>query len=144
MPTLRRVGSLADITSTAHDRVVSAARRAAGQLGVEAIVADMDRPEDIGPAITRVAQQGAQALAVLASAWFPPHNQKMMDLALAQRWPVVGSDGGLIRLGGLFTYATEGRPMVRRSAYYVDRILKGAQPGELPMEQPTPSCWSST
>lgn len=144
MPKLQRVGFLADLTSTSHDIVVSAARRAATQLGVEALVADMARPEDIAPAIAGLAKGRAQALVILASAWFAPHFQKIMELALAQRWPVVGVQGGIVRRGGLFIYAPEWLPMVRRSAFYVERILKGAKPGELPIEQPTTFCWNST
>ncbi len=60
-----------------------------------------------------------------------------MGLALAQRWPVAGNLPAIPRLGGLFSYGPDRDALARRSAHYVDRILKGAKPGDLPIEQPT-------
>ena len=70
-------------------------------------------------------------------AWFSSHLSTIIQLARAQRWPVVGNVSSLARLGGLFTFGADTQALARRSAYDVDRILKGAKPGELPIEQPT-------
>ena len=136
-PSLRRVGFLADSTVPTHAAVVAEVRRAAEQLRVEAVIVDMAQPEDIEPAFVRLAKERVQALVVLASAWFGAHQAKIVQLALVQRWPVVSNMSATSRLGGLFSYHPNGLAMVRRSAYYVDRILKGAKPGDLPIEQPS-------
>jgi putative tryptophan/tyrosine transport system substrate-binding protein len=138
MPKLRRVGFLGDSTIASNSASVTNVRRAAEQLRVEAVIADMARPEDIEPAMARLAKDKVQALAILPSAWFSSYMPKIMQLALAQRWPVVGTSALVPgREGGLFGFGPDRNALARRSAYYVDRILKGAKPGDLAIEQPT-------
>lgn len=136
MPTLRRVGFLADPTTSGRDVHVSNARGAAGRFGFEAVVVDMAKPEDIEPALAQLAKSKVQALVILPFAWFEPHMPTIMQRAQAQRWPVVGSAASA-RRGALFTYGVDRAALARRSAYFVDRILKGTKPGDLPIEQPT-------
>jgi putative tryptophan/tyrosine transport system substrate-binding protein len=78
-----------------------------------------------------------QALVLLASVWVSAFHPKIVGFAMAQRWPVVGIGAATPRLGGLLSYGPSASAMVRRSAFYVDRILKGAKPGDLPIELPT-------
>lgn len=137
VPKIKRIGFLADSTSTYHAAVVSSARRAAEHLRVEAVIADLARPEDIDGAMARLAKGKVQALILLASVWIGTFQPKIIGLAQAQRWPVVGTASRTPRLGGLFSYGADQGAMIRRAAYYVDRILKGAKPGDLPIEQPT-------
>ena len=85
----------------------------------------------------RLAKAKVQAVVVLPSAWFTANMRAIIRLALASRLPVVGSVAPIPRLGGLFNYGADGYALARRSAHYVDRILKGAKPGDLPIEQPT-------
>ncbi len=63
--------------------------------------------------------------------------QRIVKLALAQRWPVVAGAGGWAEAGALLSYSSDALANYRRAAYYADRILKGAKPGDLPVEQPT-------
>ena len=137
LPKLRRVGFLADSTSSALGAQVAYTHRAAERLGVQAVIVDMARPEDIEPAVVRLAKDKVQALVILANSWFLPHLPKIVQLALAQRWPVVGVRNTIPRQGGLFSYTANAAALDRRVAHYVDRILKGAKPGDLPIEQPT-------
>ena len=78
-----------------------------------------------------------QALVLLASVWVGQFHPKIIKLALAQGWPVAGIASGTPRRGGLFSYGPDPKVMLQRAAFYVDRILKGAKPGDLPIEQPT-------
>ena len=135
MPRRQRVGFLADSTSSGRDANVSNVRRAAERHRFEAVIVDMAKPEDIEPAFVRLASGKVQALMLLPHTWFWPHMNKIMQLALAQRRPVVG--GASASQGALFNYGPDRLALARRSAYYVDRILKGAKPGDLPIEQPT-------
>jgi putative tryptophan/tyrosine transport system substrate-binding protein len=137
LPKLKRVGVLADSTTRGRDTNVSNARSAAERFRFEAVVVDMARPEDIEPAIARLAQANVQALVVMPSVWFSSYLAAIVGLALAQRWPVAGNLVGVPRQGGLFSFGANTGAMITRTAYYVDRILKGAKPGDLPIEQPT-------
>ena len=136
LPKIRRVGILADATIRAHAAYMSNVRGTAERLGVAAHIAELAKPEDIEGAVARLAREKAQALVIASNAWLWPHLPKIMALALAQRWPVVGTSPSIPKQGGLLSYgASAGR--AKRVAYYVDRILKGAKPGDLPIEQPT-------
>jgi putative tryptophan/tyrosine transport system substrate-binding protein len=137
LPKLRRVGVLTDTTSGSYTVVVADMRRAAERLGVEAVIVHAAKPEDLEPATARLAKEKVQALVMMASSWFYSHRARILQPAQAQRWPVVGVIADITRQGGLFSYGVDDLALIRRSAYYVDRILKGAKPGDLPIEQPT-------
>ncbi len=137
MPRLKRVGFLADSKNPRYADVVSNARRMAERFRLEAVIVDIAAPKDIEPAIARLAKAKIQTLVILPSTWFSSHLSTIIQLALAQRWPVVGNLSAIPSLGGLFAFGADTLALARRSAHYVDRILKGAKPGELPIEQPT-------
>ena len=136
LPKIRRVGVLADSTGRSYAANVTNIRRAAQRLGFEAHIAELAKLEDIEPGVARLAQDKVQALVIGTNAWLWPHLSKIMELSLAQRWPVVSVSPAVPRQGGLLSYGDSGGEF-KRVAYYVDRILKGAKPGDLPIEQPT-------
>ncbi len=131
-PTLRRIGFLANPADNAAD-----VRRAAERLHVQAVVVGAAGPQDIEPVFVRLAEAKVQALVLLPSSRHSSFQPKIIGLAMAQRWPVVGTLPATARLGGLFSYGADRDALIRRSAHYVERILKGAKPGDLPIEQPT-------
>jgi putative ABC transport system substrate-binding protein len=88
-------------------------------------------------AISRLAKEGVQGLVVMPATWFVPERRRIVKLALAQRWPVVAGQSEFAEEGALLSYGADRMTNFRRAAYYVDRILKGAKPGDLPIEQPT-------
>lgn len=137
MPKLRRVGFLVDSSSGSHGANVIAARQAAEHFRVEPVIAEMVKPEDIEPAMAQLAKAKVQALVILPFTWFNSHIPAIIASALAQRWPAVGVQASIPQRGGLFSFGHSAPAAARRSAYYVDRILKGAKPGDLPIEQPT-------
>jgi putative ABC transport system substrate-binding protein len=137
LPKLQRVGFLADSTSSNYEANVASVRRTAERLRLQAVIGDMARPEDIEPAMARLAKDKVQALAIMSSTWVNSHVPRVLQLARAQRWPVVGITALIPRQGGLFSYGPNGAALQRRVAHYVDRILKGTKPGDLPIEQPT-------
>ncbi len=137
VPKLKRVGFLTDPRNPNRAKVMDAVRRSAAQHPVEARMAEATSPEEIERAILRLAKDGAQALVVTASATFITERRRIVGLALAQRWPLVAGRIEFAEEGGLLTYGSDRLGLFRRAAYYVDRILKGAKPGELPIEQPT-------
>ena len=137
LPRLKRVGFLADSKIPRYVDIVSNARRVAERFRLEAVIVDIAAPQDIEPAIARLAKAKIQTLVILPSTWFSSHLSNIIQLAMAQRWPVVGNLSAIPSQGGLFTFGADTLALARRSAHYVDRILKGAKPGELPIEQPT-------
>ena len=137
LPKLQRLGLLADATAASRGVYLTPFRRMAERLRVEAVIAEMAAPQDIEPAFVRLAKAKVQAVVVLPSAWFNARLQTIVSSALAQRLPVVGVAPAIAVRGGLFSYGPDGYALARRGAHHVDRILKGAKPGELAIEQPT-------
>ena len=137
MPKLQRVGFVADPTSGGRDENVRNALRAAKRLRFEAVIADVARAEDIEPAFVRLEKARVQALVILPFTSLGAQQSKIVERALAHRWPVVGPGASVPRQGGLLSYGPNAAAFARRPAYFVDRILKGAKPGDLPIEQPT-------
>lgn len=136
-PKLRRVGFLADPGNLNLPLILQAVRRSIAKRPIEARFAEATRPEEIEPAISRLAKEGAQALVLISSAMFRDERRRIMKLALARRWPMVAGQVGWAESGALLSYNADTLAEYRRAAYYVDRILKGAKPGDLPIEQPT-------
>lgn len=137
MPKLQRVGFLVDKTLPAYDAEVAGARAAAERFRVTPVIADLARAEDIEPAFASLARERVQALVMVSFVWFNPHVPKMLGLAAAQRLPLASTIPAVARVGGLLAYGPDRMALYRRAATYVDRILKGAKPGDLPIERPT-------
>jgi putative ABC transport system substrate-binding protein len=136
-PKLTRVGFLSDPRSPDFSAYMDAARRSVARHSVEARFAETVTPEGIDPAVSRLAKEGAQALIVLTGGGlFAAERQRIVKLALAQRWPVIAGAREFVEEGALLSYGIDTSGNFRRAAYYVDRILKGTKPGDLPIEQP--------
>ena len=136
-PKVKHVGFLAAPNSAVYRQSTDAARRSTAQYAVEAHFADAGKAEEIEPAISRLAKEGAQSLVVLGGSMFLVERRQIVKLALARRWPVITGDRETTEEGALLSYGADYVALFRRVAYYVDRILKGAKPGDLPIEQPT-------
>lgn len=137
MPKLRRIGFFADASNPSYGVNVKIVRRAAERYRFEASIADVVKPEDIEPAIARLTKDKVQALVLLSTSWLQVHRQQIVKLALAQRWPLICNSNNFTEAGALFNYGANSAEGYRRVAYFVDRILKGTKPGDLPIEQPT-------
>jgi ABC-type uncharacterized transport system substrate-binding protein len=136
-PKLQRIGFLVDTTAVNHALFLEAARRSVAQYSVEARYAEVARPEGIEPALSRLAKERVQALVVMPGQAVVIGRRRIVKLAVAQRWPVIAAVREIAEAGALLSYGADALANYRRAAYYVDRILKGAKPGDLPIEQPT-------
>jgi putative ABC transport system substrate-binding protein len=139
-PKVKRVGVLVDSTPRVGSRTeaqMEAARRSAAQYQVQAHFAQVASPEEIELAIPRLAKEGAQALVVMVNPLLRNERRRIVKLAMAHRLPVVAGERVFAEEGALLSYGADTSVNYRRAAYYVDRILKGTKPGDLPMEQPT-------
>jgi putative ABC transport system substrate-binding protein len=81
-------------------------------------------------------KKNAEALLVLPSAVFNQYRKKIVDLALNNRWPGMYPRAEYVEDGGLMTYGSSTTDLFRRAAIFVDKILKGAKPADIPVEQP--------
>jgi putative ABC transport system substrate-binding protein len=136
-PNVKRIGFLLDGNLRNPETWMEPARRSAARYAVEARFAQAATAKEIEPAILTLAKQGAQALVPLPSPFLASQRAPIIKHAQAQRMPVVGSLRVWVEQGALLSYGADTSENYRRAAWYVDRILKGAKPGDLPIEQPT-------
>jgi putative ABC transport system substrate-binding protein len=133
---VKRVGFLADVKSPVYSIHIKNAHAAIERFRTEARFAEVGNTEELDRALPRLAKEGVQALVVLPGGLFNAERQRIAQFALSQRWPVI-SVGGWAAAGALLSYSTDLPALFRRAAHYVDRILKGSKPADLPIEQPT-------
>ncbi len=110
---------------------------AARALGVRLQVVEARRPEDLYRAFADMTKARADALTVIATPLFDTERRRLVELATARRLPAVYTFRTYVEAGGLMSYGPDVPDLFRRAASYVDKILKGAKPGDLPVEQPT-------
>ena len=132
---VQRIAVFAD--PTASQSFVEATEQAAKRVGVLPQIINVPRPEVLEEAFRAAVGGGAQALNVLASAFFNAHRERLAELAMMHHLPAMYETGEYVRAGGLMAYGPNLADMFRRAASYVDRVLKGATAGDLPVEQPT-------
>jgi putative ABC transport system substrate-binding protein len=110
---------------------------AAGALGVKLQYLDVLDPKDIKTAFRAASKGRADAVLVLASAIFNAHRTQLVEHAVNSRLPAIFWLSDFVEDGALMSYGVSFTDLSRRAATYVDKILKGAKPGDLPVEQPT-------
>ena len=136
LPELRRLAVIFDAGYSASvlekDEVKSSARK----LGIDVDVLAIRRAEDIAPAFETI-KSGTHALYVCPGALVNANRDRINTLALHARIPTMHAVHGFVAAGGLLSYGADYTDLFRRSAEYVDKILHGAKPADLPVEQPT-------
>jgi putative ABC transport system substrate-binding protein len=110
---------------------------AARTLGIQLQSLEVRSPEDFEGAFRAATTGRARALLVLQSALTNAHRKLITDLAVKNRLPAMYTQKEYVESGGLMSYGVDARDLYRRAAVYVDKILKGAKPADLPVEQPT-------
>ena len=116
---------------------VKATDDAARALGMQLKLVEARVPEDIDRAFADMAKARADAVIVAATPLFDVHRRRLVDLAVKNRLPTVFQFRSSVEAGGLMSYGPDNADLFRRAAGYVDKILKGARPADLPVEQPT-------
>ncbi len=116
--------------------ILEAAGRAARTLGLKGQVLNVRDAQDLAGAFRTAQSEQADAMYVLPSPTFSRHRAYLAELAVKHRLPGIYEDGGYVQAGGLISYGPDFSDLYRRAARYVDRIFKGAKPGDLPFEQP--------
>ena len=113
------------------------AHAAAEKLKVKLQSLEVRKAEDLDGAFAAVTKERPDALLILADRVYLHNRNRMMDFATANRLPTILPYRELVEAGGLMSFGPSYEDMHRRAADYVDKILKGAKPGDLPIEQPT-------
>jgi len=134
MPKATRVALLSD--PDMGGGVQASTEAAARMLGINAIVLLIREATDLEGALSAAKAQGADAVHVLPSPFFDRYRRRIAELAAAARLPTISESALYVRDGGLMSYGPSFPDMWRAAASYVDRILKGARPADLPIEQP--------
>jgi len=134
VPGLRRLAILGNVGERARE--MSEAQTAAAKLGLEAVTSGVRRSEDIAPALE--ATRGRADALYVCSGPFQARNQLHINTqALASRLPTILGDREDAKAAGLMSYGPNYADLWRRAGDYVDKILRGAKPADLPVEQPT-------
>jgi putative ABC transport system substrate-binding protein len=137
MPSLTRAVVLWNPPTPYHAKAVENLKVVAPSLPVELSFVSVRTADQIGPALETVNRPHAQALYVLDSPPFFTHRATLLQLAAKARLAVISGERPYADEGGLLSYGPSYEDQLRRSAGYVDKILKGAKPDGLPIEQPT-------
>lgn len=137
IPTLKRVGVMWDPSVTWHPKAITDLETVGRGLGLAVIPVRVERVEDFDAAFATLREAHADALSVLENAFYLDRRNTLIRLAAREKLPVMYPERVSVLDGGLMTYSADTAELFRRSAWYVDRILKGAKAADLPVEQPT-------
>jgi putative ABC transport system substrate-binding protein len=136
-PHVKRVAILSNPLHPGEPGELKESEKGAERLGIELSYAKMRLVAEIEPALERIREAGAEGMIVLPDGLVMLHRRKIIEFAALQRIPVISGWSEFARSGGTMTYGPNLKAVFQRLAIYVDKILKGANPGELAVEQPT-------
>jgi len=139
LPTVSRIGTLwhPGAFSERTTQAMLSEAAAAKALSLQLQLLEARRPDDLGDAFTAMTRERAEALFTLPSTMFFNERQRLIDLAAGHRLPAMFNAREFVQQGGLIAYGANLTAITQRAATYVDKILKGAKPADLPVEQPS-------
>jgi putative ABC transport system substrate-binding protein len=135
LPKLSRVAALWNPSNPASGTALKNIQTAASRLNVKVLPFEAQTPDDIDNAIARMNRENVKAFVVASDALFFSRRHQIAELATKNRMASVSAFRESVEVGGLMSYGSDLSAGARRAAYYVDKILKGAKPGDLPIEQ---------
>ncbi|WGR73302.1 MULTISPECIES: ABC transporter substrate-binding protein [unclassified Bradyrhizobium] len=135
-PNIRHVAVLSNSASPNHLVAMENIEAAAKSLGLELLLLDVDAPDRFEIAFATMARERVQALFVFGDPMFSVYRFRLAELSVQYRLPTVYTNRPHVDAGGLMCYGPSFPELWRRAAAYVDKILRGAKPADLPVEQP--------
>jgi len=136
-PAASRVSVLTNPTNRSHAAFARELTVAARSLGLQLQVLEASNPDQLDSAFVAMTKERAAALLVMTDSMFFGQRQRIADLAARSGLPALYSQKEFVAAGGLVSYGPSLPEMFRRAATHVDKILRGAKPGDIPVEQPT-------
>ena len=136
-PLASRIAVLLNPANPSNPIQLKDIQAAASAFRVTLISLEVKGPDDIDPAFTTVVKERAGALLVLGDRLFATHQSQIIKFAVKNRLPTIYSQRLYVEAGGLMSYGANFTDQYRRAAIYVDKLIKGAKPADLPVEQPT-------
>jgi len=137
VPRLSRLAVFWNPANPTHAAALRESQATARALGLQTVLVPVQNAADVNGAFATIARERATALFVLDDAILFVERERIADLALKNRLPLVSGISGYADAGGLLTYGARQTDLYLRAAVFVDRILKGARPANLPIEQPS-------
>jgi putative ABC transport system substrate-binding protein len=137
VPKASRIATLFNPTLSFHAAVAAEVEPAARRLGVTLQPIELRSPDDIDAAFATLAREPVDGLLIFGQGFIYPHGARVAKLAIEQRLPAIIPFKEVARDGVLMSYGSNILDDVRRLPYFADRVLKGAKPAQLPVEQPT-------
>jgi putative ABC transport system substrate-binding protein len=135
VPSATRIGVLYSLTAPSHRPALQAIETAGQKLGVQLRLLPARAAEDFDEAFAMMAREHVGACYVVSAPIFVSHRARLAELALKLRMPATFGNRENVEAGGLMSYSADFNAMVRRAAIYIDKILKGVKPADLPVEQ---------
>jgi putative tryptophan/tyrosine transport system substrate-binding protein len=135
VPQAKRIAVLWNPTTPSLPPAMKAVDAAGQRLGLQLVKVPAQASEDFDAAFALMARQSPEALMVVASPLFITHRERLADLAREHRLPAMFGSKENVQAGGLISYSADLTDLHRRAASYIDKILRGAKPDELPVEQ---------
>jgi putative ABC transport system substrate-binding protein len=135
VPNLSRLALVVNIAQSDPAREMREVEAAARRLGFDVTTLELRRADDIMPAFEALGHR-TEALFVVGDPLTYTHRAEINRLAVGARLPAIYANSDFVAAGGLISYGTNFPDLFRRGAHYVDKILRGAKPGDLPVEQP--------
>jgi putative ABC transport system substrate-binding protein len=137
LPKVTRVGVLVNLVIGAGAKELKLIEQAASGQSVNLISARVKHPSELNAAFALFAKSRIEALLTTQNDLFLAESQRIFDLASKQRVPVIAHRGEMVEDGAIMSYSSVLNEQIRRAAHLVDKILKGAKPADIPIEQPT-------
>jgi putative ABC transport system substrate-binding protein len=137
LPGVTRIGRMVDLSNPVYRLAWNEQEAAARSLGLETHLLDVRKSADLAPAFEAAAKLRLGGTTVSIDGLMSANREAIVELAARHRIPAIYGSRDFVEAGGLMSYAVDYRALYARAATYVDRILKGAKPGDLPVEQAT-------
>ena len=137
VPNVSRIGLFGNPNSTNYLPMLKSARNAAAKASISLVPIEARNPQEIENGFAVLVKERVPAIMFAGDAVFFEQQHRIAELALANRLPTMFSQREYVEVGGLMSYGENLSDFCRRAASFVDKIIKGANPGDLPIEQPT-------
>jgi putative ABC transport system substrate-binding protein len=137
LPTLSSTGLLMNPNSPFARQIVEDAQGASRTAKIPVSLIEAGKPEELKHAFSEIERQKLSAIMVGVDAMLYNQRKQIADLAIAHRLPTIGAAREMAEAGLLMSYGPEFSDLFRRAGVYIDKILKGAKPADMPVERPT-------